>query len=50
MILDPSARDIVEQIHKHTSRREDSTVRAAAKKAVADIMMRARDLPKVRGR
>ena len=42
MILDFSQKDALEQIYKRSTKREDPAVRMAAKKAVADIMWRAR--------
>eukprot|EP00802_Teleaulax_amphioxeia_P013477 Tamp_13528.p1 GENE.Tamp_13528~~Tamp_13528.p1 ORF type:complete len:293 (+),score=87.56 Tamp_13528:677-1555(+) len=46
MILDPKDKEILAQIHKRTSRREDLAVRKAAKSAMQDIMWRAREAPK----
>jgi hypothetical protein len=42
MILDFSQKDALEQMYKRTTKREDPAVRTAAKKAVADIMWRAK--------
>lgn len=42
MILDMSQKDALELIYKRTSRRESLEVRNAAKKAVSDIMWRAK--------
>jgi hypothetical protein len=41
MILDPTDKETLDNILKRTSRREHPEVRAAAKKAVQDIMWRA---------
>ena len=42
MILDPKNREVLQLVHKLTSRREHPDVRAAAKKAVQDIAWRAK--------
>ena len=44
MILDPTDKETLDTILKRTSRREHPEVRAAAKKAVQDIMWRAQQL------
>jgi hypothetical protein len=44
MILDPTDKETLDKILTRTSRREHPEVRAAAKKAVQDIMWRAQQL------